>query len=576
MVDLPISKALRLAVSKHKSGNLQEAERIYTAILKVVPGHSDANHNLGVLAVGVNKRQAALPFFSRAIESNPDIEQYWVSKVENLVKLGQYKVAVELIEVAKSHNTARAFVDNLNEILHFEGGDIQEGPDKEAVDRLLELYNQKKMRAAAGHAAQLVQKFPNALAVWNILGAANHDLNLFDEAAKAFKKVIALDKNYGEAHYNLGVVLQKLKRLNEAEASYTRAISINPEDPKAHNNLGNTLQELGKLDEAEEELGRAITLKPNYADALHNLAFVQNYMNRKDAEFSTLQYILQLSSVNHRLIAGVNLAILKFLNNDFVASKRYLSEVSAIRTTKAAALKNEQIYWNYLEQLLLSHDIKNYNFGSSQSDEVLYCIGESHSLVSHHLSLQLGASDFLCKAELIKGCTQWHLGRPQKNRYKYKFERIVSGLPKFSTVLLCIGEIDCRIDGGIIKNKYKYPEKSVEEIFIETIENFLLYVSNIVYQKEIKIIVQGVPCPNIDAKAFTEADLAQLVDLIKGFNFYLQKRSEEHGFKFLDVHRLTDRGDGFSNAIWHIDTIHLSPEGFLEAWRRYAFKEKDA
>jgi hypothetical protein len=40
------------------------------------------------------------------------------------------------------------------------------------------------------------------------------------------------------------------------------------------------------------------------------------------------------------------------------------------------------------------------------------------------------------------------------------------------------------------------------------------------------------------------------------------------------VHKLTNRGDGFSNAVWHIDNIHLSPDGMLEAWRKYASKKK--
>ena len=45
--------------------------------------------------------------------------------------------------------------------------------------------------------------------------------------------------------------------------------------------------------------------------------------------------------------------------------------------------------------------------------------------------------------------------------------------------------------------------------------------------------------------------------------------SREKGFGFLDVHELTDRGDGFSNGIWHIDQFHLSPDGVIEAWSNH-------
>ena len=54
----------------------------------------------------------------------------------------------------------------------------------------------------------------------------------------------------------------------------------------------------------------------------------------------------------------------------------------------------------------------------------------------------------------------------------------------------------------------------------------------------------------------------------------LKNKSKEKGFNFLDVHKLTDRGDGISNTIWHIDDTHLSPEGFLEAWNRYVPEQK--
>ena len=62
--------------------------------------------------------------------------------------------------------------------------------------------------------------------------------------------------------------------------------------------------------------------------------------------------------------------------------------------------------------------------------------------------------------------------------------------------------------------------------------------------------------------------------MIKKFNHELEIRSVREGFEFLDVHKLTDRGDGFSNALWHIDNFHLSPDGFLEAWQRHVSKQE--
>ena len=75
-MELTIEQALQQGISAHKEGKLQEAERLYRAILQSQPLHPDANYNLGILAVSVNKAEAALPLFKTALEVNPKIENF--------------------------------------------------------------------------------------------------------------------------------------------------------------------------------------------------------------------------------------------------------------------------------------------------------------------------------------------------------------------------------------------------------------------------------------------------------------------------------------------------------------------
>ena len=63
-MELTIGKALQQGVAAHEKGKLQDAERLYRAILESQPKHPDANHNLGLIAVSVNKADAALPLFN--------------------------------------------------------------------------------------------------------------------------------------------------------------------------------------------------------------------------------------------------------------------------------------------------------------------------------------------------------------------------------------------------------------------------------------------------------------------------------------------------------------------------------
>ena len=61
-MELTLEETLQKAVEAHKAGQIQEADRLYTAILQAQPKHPDANHNIGVLAVGVGKVQESLSY----------------------------------------------------------------------------------------------------------------------------------------------------------------------------------------------------------------------------------------------------------------------------------------------------------------------------------------------------------------------------------------------------------------------------------------------------------------------------------------------------------------------------------
>ena len=86
-MELTVDQALQQAVAAHKEGKLQEAERLYRAVLQAQPNHPDANHNLGVLAVAVGKPLEAIPVFQLALDVIPKIEQFWLSCIGPLITL---------------------------------------------------------------------------------------------------------------------------------------------------------------------------------------------------------------------------------------------------------------------------------------------------------------------------------------------------------------------------------------------------------------------------------------------------------------------------------------------------------
>ena len=91
-MELTIERVLQQGVAAHKEGNLEDAERLYQSILQSQPSHPLANHNLGVIAVSVNKANAAVPLFKNAVEANPKIEQFWVSYIDALVDEVKFRI----------------------------------------------------------------------------------------------------------------------------------------------------------------------------------------------------------------------------------------------------------------------------------------------------------------------------------------------------------------------------------------------------------------------------------------------------------------------------------------------------
>jgi tetratricopeptide (TPR) repeat protein len=417
---------------------------------------------------------------------------------------------------------------------------------------------------------QAIKLKPDFAQAYNNLGNTLQDLEHYDEAKASYRQAMALKPNYAKPYSNLSVTLLSLGRLSEAEICSRQAITLMPNYADAHNNLGIALKELGRLDEAEISLRQAIALKPDLVSAMLNLAMVFNYMNNTEEAIDSYKKVLQLDPDNLGLSAGVSLAIFKFLEGDFTQSKKYLLAASKIREKVSSQFTTYQVFHRFLLAILKWHEGQYFDSSTLISNKTLYVIGESHSLVSHQLPAQHSGRHFIGKALLIEGCKQWHLGNTNNNQYKTKFERIIHALPKASNILLAIGEIDCRIDGGLIKHKNKYPEKDINELIATTVENYLNYVVEINEPRENNIIIQGVPCPNINTAKLSTKAVAEHIDVIKMFNYVLKNKSKEKGFGFLDLHQHTDRGDGFSNAIWHIDAYHISPKGMQEAWGAYA------
>jgi protein O-GlcNAc transferase len=270
---LTINQVLQQAVDAHKAGRSQEAHHLYAAILKIQPKHPDANHNTGLLAVGVGKIELALPFFKAALEANPSIEQFWYSIIDALIKLDKLIDAKVLLNQAKRKGIKGAGFDQIAQKLDNANKVLSVKPDcAEAYYNMgIEFLEQSKLEEAIEAYKKALSIKPNYAEAYNNMGIVLQEQSKLEEAIEAYNKALSIKPEYEDAYNNMGIVLQEQSKPEEAIDAYNKALAIRPDYAEAYNNMGIVFQEQSKPEEAIDAYNKALAIRPDYAGAYYNM-----------------------------------------------------------------------------------------------------------------------------------------------------------------------------------------------------------------------------------------------------------------------------------------------------------------
>ena len=267
---MTLAEALQRAIASHKSGDLAEADRLYTAILRADPTHCDANHNLGVLAVSLGQITKAIPLFQAAIRSNPQVEQYWLSLINALIKIEQIEKAKETIQKAKGIINAS---DNILTIeKEINRRNKVNAPSQKNLEKIIALFNQNHFQQVVEQAKEQLTLFPESAFLHNIIAAAFAALNDSDTAFTHYEEALRIEPNYAEALNNMGVLFQKVQQFTKALKCFQKAVKIKPDFADAYINLGIIYESLMMDSEAKHWFKKAYNLFPNNFNAQYSMA----------------------------------------------------------------------------------------------------------------------------------------------------------------------------------------------------------------------------------------------------------------------------------------------------------------
>jgi tetratricopeptide (TPR) repeat protein len=219
-----LGTTLQEALALHRSGRLDEAEKLYARVLKAQRDNFDALHLLGMLNQQRGKSGEAYRLISAALKVEPRSPDALSNLALVLQSLKRHDEAMTALD--KALTLVPGHVDALN----------QRG----------------NARAAKGEPEAALRDYDAALAT-----APGHPLVSFNrgnalralgreaEAIAAFDAALAAAPNHAGAWTNRGMALAALNRHADAVSSYGRALTLNPDNADVHFNAGLSLLTLG-------------------------------------------------------------------------------------------------------------------------------------------------------------------------------------------------------------------------------------------------------------------------------------------------------------------------------------------
>ena len=253
--------SLSNALAQHRQGNLAEAERLYRQVLREQPGHVDALHNLGILALQVGQPQAAEALISQALASNFQHPSAYINLGVAQRHLGRKEEALASFDRA-----------------------MQLAPDNPDVFNnrgsiLLELQRPEEALASLERALQLS---PGSVQVLNNQGSALRALQRHAAAMLCFEQALALTPDSPELLANYGTTLSDLGRYEQALQVYDRALQ-KLRDPDLLRYRSDALLALGRTEEALTGYEQALQLQPGDVEALFSAGSCLLALNRLEA-----------------------------------------------------------------------------------------------------------------------------------------------------------------------------------------------------------------------------------------------------------------------------------------------------
>lgn len=279
---MPLVHMLDEAQAHLGAGRLDDAGHLYQAIVAQQPGHPEAHHGLGLIALGQHRVAEAIGHLRTTLQGEPTLARNWLFYLEALIQGGQAGSALEVLAQGRDHGL--------------------EGPEADALEQ------------RARHLARVQEA--------TILAAEHFHAGRYEASLDCFHLILRYQPANGPMHNNMGSALFRLGRLEEAENSFRRAVDLTPDYALAHYNLGTVLMEFGRVEAAMECFRHALRLSPEYDLAHENLDVAMLLQSRRLVEAGRVDEAVDLLVDHEFRWTAVNIEVSTHCNLKCVNCQR--------------------------------------------------------------------------------------------------------------------------------------------------------------------------------------------------------------------------------------------------------------
>lgn len=282
--------------SASKAMTNQEYEQAITYFKKcneIIPHGMDCN--IGVALRELKREEEALPYFDSAIKDDPTWADPYGEKGITLAYLGRWNDAGPLFKKS---------ID-----LKYDSPTVYWMYGK-YIEEIL-----KKPSEAIPYYEKVIAKNPKSYKLYNNIGDIYFNEEKYDDAERAYKKVLEHDKNDFNALAFSGEINFKKQNFEEALKYYLLSHKIKPDNLELNYHMGICYGYLNQLENAESHFKHALSLNPNLTDVSLELARLYKSYGVYAKAIPIYEKLISDDVVTHA--AYLDLALCHYMNKQY-------------------------------------------------------------------------------------------------------------------------------------------------------------------------------------------------------------------------------------------------------------------